>query len=149
MMVQRATAARQPRHDGPDRHALDHRRLGIAHPLHADQQQHLALLARQLRQRPPEIAQLEPRLLVGRRRGIGHAHSRQGHRRAAAQIVDVDIVQNGKEPGTEVAAGTPEMLAGERTRKAILHQVLCIPGVVQQAAGIAAQRGHVTRQGRL
>ena len=149
MVAQRAAAARQPRHDGADRHALDHRRLGIAHPLHADQQQHLALLARQLRQRPREIAQLEPRLLVGRRRGVGHPHPRQRHRRAAAEIVDVDVVQDGEEPGAQIAAGTPEVLAGERPRKAILHEVLGIPGVAQQAMGVAAQRGHVTGERRL
>ena len=149
MVAQRAAAARQPRHDGAHRHALDLRRLGIAHPLHADEQQHLALLPRHLRQRAREIAQLESRFLVGQRRGVSLADRRDPRRRAAAQIVDVDIVQDGEEPGAQITAGTPQMRARERTREAILHEILGIAGVVEQAAGVAVQRGHVTGQGRL
>jgi hypothetical protein len=141
--AQRAAAAREPRHDGADRHALDPRRLGIAQPLEAHQQQRLALLARHLGERPHEIAHFEPRLLLGPGGGLTRRHGLGRRRRAAAHVVDMDVVQNGKEPSAQIAARLPEMGARERAREAILHEVVDIAGVAQQAPRVAAQRRHV------
>jgi hypothetical protein len=140
--AQRAAAARQARHDGADRHALNARRLGIAQPFEADEQQRLPLLARHLGERPREIAQFEPRLLVGRDRelpgrGLG------GHPRAAAHVVDVNIVQDGEEPGAQVAARAPEMGTRQRARQTILHEIVDVAGITQQPPRVAAERGHV------
>jgi hypothetical protein len=100
---------------------------------------------RHLRERTGEIAQFQPRLLLGRRRrlacrGVGRGPG------PAAQVVDMDVVQDGEEPGAQIAAGPPQMRPREGPRQAVLHEVLCIAGIAQQAAGVAAQRHQMIGQ---
>ena len=61
----------------------------------------------------------------------------------------MDVVQDGEEPGAQIAAGPPEMSARQRAREAVLHQIIGVAGIAEQSAGVAAERRHVSRQRRL
>src|SRR6185312_3039209 len=67
----------------------------------------------------------------------------------AAQIVDMDIVKDGEEPGAKIGAWPPEMRARQCARQAILNQIIGLDTVAQQRTGVTSKCCNMLSQGRL
>ena len=88
-----------------------------------------------------EIVELEPRLLG--RRGRMHLHirglQRPEQRRIAAELVEIEIAQDGEDPGLEVGA-RGELLGGaKRPQHRVLDQIVGAIPVAGEGAGEGAQ----------
>jgi hypothetical protein len=124
--------ARQAGADGADWNTENRGDLFVAHTLEPEEQDYLALSLRQAGDSPFEVAQLQssPDIIGG---GDGHIFDRDGNpfARRAADIIDVLVVKNGKEPGAQIGSWLPQMLLGDGAKEAALHQVIgprCIVG---------------------
>src|SRR5258708_15134582 len=62
-------------------------------------------------------------------------------RRRLAELIDRKVMQNGEEPGADVAVA-PLVPAADGALQAILHQVVGIRAIANERAGIAAERGY-------
>jgi hypothetical protein len=57
----------------------------------------------------------------------------------AANVVDMLIMQDGKEPGAQIGSGLPKVFFGKRTNEAALHQIVGPRQVFGQCSSIAPQ----------
>src|SRR5258708_20950420 len=62
-------------------------------------------------------------------------------RRRLAELIDRKVMQNGEEPGADVAVA-PLVPAADGALQAVLHQVVRIRAIANERAGIAAERGY-------
>jgi hypothetical protein len=99
----------QSRHHRADRHAEDARRLLVGKILDADQQQQRLLLFRQLLERRQRVSRLERRFLARRRLAMVDLVDLDlcSAPPGLPVGVDVQVAQDGEQPGAQLAIGAP------------------------------------------
>lgn len=128
---------RQPRHYRADGQIQYGGNICVSHLFHGHEQQDLALIRGQLRQRPVEVAHFHPALLHGRTQRFDAIVRSIEFSSSAA--VDVDVVHDGKQPRAKIRAGAPQMAARPRALERILHQIVGMHGATAENARVAPQ----------
>ena len=115
------------------------RDFGVAHVFDRDEQEHFALLGRQLGQGRFEVADLERCTLYS---GDAHFGSIVVELRViavSAHLIDVNVVHHREQPGAQVRAGPPEMELVPRPFQRVLHEIVGARAIAHQRARVAAQ----------
>jgi len=144
--AQRGARTARARHRRAHRDAHHLGQLGAAELLHADQQQRLALLGREPRQRRQQV---EPQADVGARVGARAALGQLQRGGVEAQLpgrpalhVLVRVARDGPQPQQHVAALVERVPVGQRAFARALHQVVGLSLLERQRTRMAAQPGH-------
>ncbi len=113
-------------------------------PFEADEQDDLTLFVGQAGDRPFEIAQLQRRpgiRIDGQHRRHVLDRDRRTFAHRAPHVVDVLVMQDREQPGSQIRPGLPQMLLGNRAHEAALHQVVGPRRVPGQGPRVAPQAG--------
>ena len=115
----------------------------------ADQNQRLALIRRQLRQRLAEFAQLYFAKLLGLRlQRIGVMAVSILDLTPALAIFRAEVIaQDGEQPGRHVGAGLERVDIGERAQHRLLHQIIRAIHVPAERDRECTQAGHGAENG--
>jgi hypothetical protein len=143
--AQRLSTARQPGTDRPHGNTEDRRDLIVAHALKRHEQNCGSLRAGQLGEGAFEIAQFEPFSLLGcaseHRLTLGQS-DRRSLAGGSSNIIHVLMMQNRKQPRSQICSLLPKMQFTEGARETILDEIVSRDGVMRQGASIAAKAGN-------
>jgi hypothetical protein len=146
-VAQRAPRPRQARHHRADGQVQPRRRLVIGRTGRGDEQHHLALSARQLRQIPPEVAQFELQVRRAFDDQLGRGFVQRQYRalaRLQAQPVGIGVAQGLKQISPRIL-DIAQMR--QRAQQAVLRQILGIHRPPQHRPGAAAKVGQMAHEG--